>query len=105
NYLRQLVAYKLLFDKDKDQNRGFRVSEGVLVFVEPAKKTVSKYGLKKDEYINKAVEISDDMVAELEAVIKGCWSSIRGLDFDKLPERDNDMNRCGGCDYSNICWE
>ncbi|NQT90314.1 MAG: ATP-dependent helicase, partial [Candidatus Omnitrophica bacterium] len=29
NYLRQLVAYKLLFDKDKDQNRGFRVSEGV----------------------------------------------------------------------------
>jgi len=28
-YFRQLVAYKLLFDRDKDQNKGFKVGEGM----------------------------------------------------------------------------
>jgi len=103
-YLRQLVAYKLLFDRDKDQNKGFRVSHGVLVFVEPANSTVLKYGLKKGDFINKEVEITDGMVLELEKVIRDCWRSIKSLDFEKLPEEDDDIKKCGGCDYKNMCW-
>lgn len=105
NYLRQLVAYKLLFDRDKDQNRGFKVSKGVMVFVEPAKSSVIKYNLKKGEFINKEVEITEDMVSELEAVIRESWHSIMNLDFEKLPERDDEIRKCGGCDYDHICWE
>lgn len=105
NYLRQLVAYKLLFDKDKDQNKGFRVSKGVLVFIEPAKSSVIKYNMKKGEFINKEIEITEDMVTELEGVIKNCWRSILNLDFEKLPERDDNVRKCGGCNYKHICWE
>lgn len=105
NYLRQLAAYKLLFDRAKGRNRGFKVSRGTLVFVEPVKEdTLKKYGLKKGEFVNKTVEITEDMAAELECVIKKCWDSIMKLDFGKPPERDNDVEKCGGCDYDNICW-
>ncbi|MFC1807611.1 ATP-dependent helicase [Candidatus Omnitrophota bacterium] len=104
-YLRQLIAYKLLFDRDKDQNRGCRVAEGMLVFVEPAKSSVLKYGLKKGEFVNNVVKVSDDMVDNLIKVIKDSWRSIKGLNFEKLPERDEDITRCGGCDYKNICWD
>ncbi|MBI4974436.1 MAG: ATP-dependent helicase [Candidatus Omnitrophica bacterium] len=34
-YLRQLVCYKLLYEKDKSESEGRRVSHGVLVFIEP----------------------------------------------------------------------
>ena len=101
-YLRQLIAYKLLFDNDKDQNRGFRVSEGVLVFVEPAKSDVIKYGLKKGEFVNKKVIITEDRVKELKAVIKKVWHDIQELHFDKLPKRDE--SKCGRCDFDMICW-
>jgi len=103
NYLRQLVAYKLLFDKDKDRNRGFKVSEGVLVFVEPVKTSIIKYGLKKGEFINKKIRIPDKMVAELEELIKKIWKDIQQLRFEKLPQRD--QKKCSRCNYDNICWE
>ncbi|NQT95220.1 MAG: ATP-dependent helicase [Candidatus Omnitrophica bacterium] len=104
-YLRQLVAYKLLFDRDKDQNKGFKVKDGELVFVEPAKTSVIKYGLKKGSFIKKRLDITDEMVAELEGVIKDAWRSIMNLEFDKLPEYDDGPRRCRNCDYKNICWE
>jgi len=103
-YLRQLVAYKLLFDRDKDKNNGFRVKAGMLVFVEPAKTTVAKYRLKKGEFIKRDIEITDQMVLELEKLIKEVWHSIKRLDFQQLPEYDDDPRRCRNCDYKNICW-
>lgn len=104
-YLRQLVAYKLLFDRDKSRNKRGTVKEGLLVFVEPVAVSVPKYGLKKGEFINKLVDITDKDVDELVGVIKEKWSAIKSLDFAKLPEYDNSVRRCGGCDYKNICWE
>jgi len=101
-YLRQLISYKLLFDRDKKQNRGFKISRGVLVFIEPVKESVIKYGLRKGEFINKAVEITEDMVKELEGVIKDVWRGIQKMDFDKLPRRDK--KKCGHCDFDGICW-
>jgi len=103
-YLRQLVAYKLLFDRDKDKNKGFKVKDGTLVFVEPAKTTIAKYGIKKGEFIKKTVEITDGMVLELEELIKSVWGSIKALDFAQLLEYDDDPRKCKNCDYKNICW-
>jgi len=104
-YLRQLIAYKLLFDKDKSRNNNNIVTEGLLVFIEPVRKTVIKYGLKEGEFLNKLVKISDEKVEELEGVIRSCWKSIKGLDFSKLAEYDDSAKRCGRCDYKNICWQ
>ncbi|NQU73684.1 MAG: ATP-dependent helicase [Candidatus Omnitrophica bacterium] len=101
-YLRQLVAYKLLFDKDKDQNRGFKVSEGVLVFIEPAKSSVKKYGLEKGQFTNRTVGVTDDMVMELEKIIKETWRNIQKLIFTKLPQREE--AKCRNCDFDKICW-
>jgi len=102
DYFRQLVSYKLLFDRDKRQNRDFKISEGMLVFIEPAKTSVIKYGLKKGEFINKRIELTDSMTEELEKVIKNVWKEIQKLNFDKLPERDK--SKCGNCDFDSICW-
>lgn len=104
SYLRQLVAYKLLFDRHKSESKGRRISHGALVFIEPMKSTAAKYSLKEGEYINRIVELNNDMVAELEAVIKDCWRGIKNLEFDRLPERDAAPKKCGNCDYDDICW-
>lgn len=101
-YLRQLISYKLLFDRDNKQNCGFKISQGVLVFIEPVKESIIKYGLRKGEFINRAVEISEDMVKELEGAIKAVWRRIQKMDFDKLPQRDK--FKCGHCDFDGICW-
>lgn len=101
-YLRQLVAYKLLFDRDKRQNRGFCVSHGVLVFFEPTKEDVKKYDLKPGEFREEKVPITQDMVGQLEGLIKDCWQNIQKLDFAKLPERDKE--KCPPCDFDDICW-
>jgi len=29
--------------------------------------------------------------------------TYKNLDFKKLPEKDDDIRKCGGCDYKNIC--
>ena len=76
----------------------------MLVFVEPAKSTVIKYGLKKGEFINQTINITEKEVLELESVIKGVWKSIKQLQFDRLPEYSSEVMKCAGCDYKNICW-
>ena len=103
-YLRQLIAYKLLYDNDKSSGKSKKVAEGMLVFVEPAKTTVVKHSLKKDEFVCLKLAITDDMVSELELVINNCWRSIKSLEFGRLPEYDDKGDKCGGCDYKNICW-
>jgi CRISPR/Cas system-associated exonuclease Cas4 (RecB family) len=104
-YLRQLIAYKLLYDNDKSAGRSKKVVEGALVFVEPAKATVARHGLKKNEFVRLNLPITDDMVFELEQVINNCWQSIKSLEFGRLPGYDDTIERCGGCDYKNICWQ
>ncbi len=102
-YLRQLVSYKLLFEKDTRESRGKRVGCAALVFIEPLSSDLRKQGYKKGEYITKSIDISDGMVEELEGVIKDAWQNIKQLRFEKLKERDKEI--CGRCDFDAICWE
>ncbi len=101
-YLRQLVCYKLLYEKDKALSRSRKVSHGVLVFIEPLKSDLRKYGYRKGGYADYAVEISEEMVRDMEELIKKIWSDIKSLRFEKLPERD--MDKCPKCDFDDICW-
>ena len=102
-YLRQLVCYKLLYERDKTrQDKNMVVSCGVLVFVEPAKKDLIKYGIKQGEPTEFKVELSEDMVDEMVSIIKNTWNNIQNLHFEKLSERDK--NKCGNCDFDHICW-
>ncbi len=102
-YLRQLACYKLLFERDKTRpDKGLLVSHGVLVFVEPAKEEIRKYGIKKGEPTEFKVELKDDIVDEMLGIIKDVWRGIQGLDFKKLPERDK--KKCDWCDFDHICW-
>ncbi len=101
-YLRQLVCYKLLYEKDKTQSRGKTVSHGVLVFIEPLSTDIRKLDLKKGGYISLPVQISDEMVAEMEEIIKDTWRDIKSLRFEKCAKRDEE--KCGRCDYDDICW-
>ncbi|MGD2278503.1 MAG: ATP-dependent DNA helicase [Candidatus Omnitrophota bacterium] len=103
DYYRQLVAYKLLYERADSRNKKGTVARGVLQFLEPVASSVKKYGLEKGSYRNETVELNDDLTAELERVIADCWSDIRALKFDKLPERD-DKDRCARCEYDSICW-
>ena len=102
-YLRQLVAYKLLFERDKKESAGRRVGSGALVFIEPVSEDLKRKGYKKGNYATKVVDISDSMTAELEEVIKNTWVDIKALKFGKFTERDKDI--CRMCDFDNICWE
>ena len=102
-YLRQLVCYKLLFEKDKKESRGKRVTGGVLAFVsEPVSADMRKIGYKKGDYVSKYVEISDEMVSDIEKIIKDVWHNINRLRFDKFKERDEKL--CARCDFDDICW-
>ncbi|MBN1405377.1 MAG: ATP-dependent helicase, partial [Candidatus Omnitrophica bacterium] len=97
-YLRQIVAYKLLFDGSKKINNGYKVATGELVFINTSDIKLSK---------NIEIEITDSMVSELTDVIKRCWKKINSLEFEKLPNVDKD--KCGTlknrrCDYYDICW-
>ncbi|NQT75210.1 MAG: ATP-dependent helicase [Candidatus Omnitrophica bacterium] len=104
-YLRQLVCYKLLYEKDKTRkHKDFFVSHGVVLFVEPAKDDSRKYGIKKGEPTEFKIELSEDMVDEMAGIIKNVWRDIQGLHFEKLPERAPDRKKCGGCDFDHICW-
>lgn len=102
-YLRQVVAYKVLYDNDIYERPEFTVSHGMLVFLEPVKETVKRYNLVKGAYVDRKVSITDAMVVELEGLIRGAWEEIQGLKFDKFPEEDRDI--CGTCDFRSICWE
>ncbi|MDP2943023.1 MAG: ATP-dependent DNA helicase [Candidatus Omnitrophota bacterium] len=103
-YLRQLISYKLLFERDKRRKKGYKVKKGKLVFVEPAKGTTIYAGLKQGEFRDLDVDLTDEMVAELESAIKDIWRRIKKFEFDKLPERVDDFKKCKGCDFDDICW-
>ena len=101
-YYRQLVSYKLIFDKNK-KKENLIVDSGRLQFLEPAASTVKKYDLEKGGYRDIDIELTDSMVEGLEDLIKKCWKAIKDLRFEKLSERDN-KNRCARCEYDSICW-
>ncbi len=102
-YLRQLVCYKLLFERDKRESNGKKVGHGELVFIEPVSVDLRRKGFKKGEYVTKSIWIPDAMVKKIEEVIKGAWHNIKDLRFEKLKERDKET--CGRCDFDSICWE
>lgn len=104
DYFRQLVAYKLLYEKYHKGPGKDKVVKGVLQFLEPAGSDVKKFGLEKGSYRNEEVELTDQMVRELEDVIEKCWTDIKALRFDKLDERDG-KKRCRYCEFDPICWE
>ncbi len=101
-YLRQLVGYRLLFERDKSQPKGRRALLGELVFIEPVTEDIKKMGYKKGDHAVKSVEVTDAMLNELEDLIKASWKDIKALKFEKLPCRDED--KCGHCDFAAICW-
>ena len=102
-YLRQLVCYKLLYERDKTrEHKDISISHGVLVFVEPAKDDIRKYGVKKGEPAEFKIEINDDMVDEMILIIKNSWRDMQGLRFEKLETRD--PKKCNNCDFDQICW-
>ncbi|MFH1478322.1 MAG: ATP-dependent DNA helicase [Candidatus Omnitrophota bacterium] len=103
-YLRQLVCYKLLYEKDNTrEDKDLFVSHGVLVFVEPAKDDGRNFGIKKSEPTEFKVELTEDMVSRMVSIIKDVWQGIQGLHFEKLPERDS--KKCAWCDFDYICWK
>ena len=101
-YLRQLVCYKLLYEKDKDQSHGRIASHGVLVFIEPVSADIRKLDMKKGNYVSLPVRISDDMVKNMTGIIEEIWRNIKSLRFEKLAKRDEE--KCRQCDYDDICW-
>jgi DNA helicase-2/ATP-dependent DNA helicase PcrA len=102
-YLRQLVCYKLLYETDKSVSRSHEsVSEGTLVFIEPVKADIRKYGYKKGDYAECTVNITHDMAASMTELIKKVWRDIKDLKFQKLPEK---CDKCLRCDFCDICWE
>jgi DNA helicase-2/ATP-dependent DNA helicase PcrA len=101
-YLRQLAAYKLLYEKDTKESRGRKVSSLTLVFIEPVSENIVRASLKKGDYVSKSVSITDGMVTELEEIIKGVWNGIKELRFEKLKGRDEDI--CSKCDFDDMCW-
>jgi DNA helicase II / ATP-dependent DNA helicase PcrA len=101
-YLRQLVCYKLLYEKDKSQSRGRIVSHGVLVFIEPVSADIRKLDMKKGSYVSLPVHVSKEMVKDMTEIIEETWNNIKSLKFEKLAKRDEE--KCQKCDYDDICW-
>jgi len=102
-YFRQLVCYKLLYERDTTrQDKDLIVTHGVLAFVEPARENLIRYGIKKGEPTEFKVALTDEMVDEIVSVIKNTWRGIQELRFEKLPERDR--KKCDYCDFDHICW-
>jgi len=103
-YLRQLVCYKLLYERDNTRkDKETTVSHGIIAFVEPAKEESRKYSIKKGEPAEFKIELNEVMVDEMVSIIKNTWKNIQALHFEKLPERDK--NKCGNCDFNRICWD
>lgn len=102
DYFRQLVAYKMLYERDTYEPAKFKVSSGVLAFLEPVADESRKYGLKKGSFVDKKVAVTDKMVDELEGVIQRAWKDLSGLRFEKLPKRD--YKKCRTCAFDAMCW-
>ena len=103
DYYRQLVSYKFVFDRNRKKDKKRYVKRGVLQFLEPASKTVKKYGLEKGKYCDIEIDLTDKMVSVLEKLIMESWKNIQALKFEKLPERDG-RERCSRCEFDSICW-
>lgn len=101
-YLRQLVCYKLLFERDKKESKGMKVGSGALVFIEPVSTSLRGEGYKKGDFVTKLITIPDAMVESMERLIKDVARDIREFRFEKLPKRD--IKKCGTCDFDDICW-
>jgi DNA helicase-2/ATP-dependent DNA helicase PcrA len=101
-YLRQVACYKLLYEKDRKESKGRKVSRGVLVFIEPLGADIRKMGYSKGQYVAKSVELNDLMVKDIESIIIDVHKKITELRFAKLPAKDDDI--CGMCDFGQICW-
>ena len=101
-YFRQLVSYRLLYEKDKRESMGRKATLGELVFIEPVSEDMVKLGYKKGDYATKVVEITDGMVDSLERIIKKSWDDIKLLRFERLKERDKE--KCRQCDFDDMCW-
>lgn len=100
DYLRQLIGYKMLYEG------GYRrqpVTQGQLVFIDPVRTTVKKYGLEEGTFVRKTIALTQGMVEDYEKLIMQTWTKIQALEFDRLPEYEE--STCGYCPYKNICWK
>ncbi len=100
DYLRQLIAYKMLYES------GYRrrpVKEGQLVFLDPVKTSVKKYGMIESTFMNQSVSLTPEMVKDYEKLVLEVWRKIKALEFPRLPEFDE--KKCGYCPYQGICWK
>lgn len=102
-YYRQLVSYKLIFDRTVSKRGRGKIDRGVIEFLEPVSLTVKKYDMTAGSFKNITIELTDAMVSELEKVIRDTWKDIQAVEFNKLQERD-DKERCSRCEYDSICW-
>ncbi|MDD5634267.1 MAG: ATP-dependent DNA helicase [Candidatus Omnitrophica bacterium] len=103
DYYRQLIAYKLLYEKGSVSGAK-KVTKGVIQFLEPVGETVKKYDLEKGEFRSIVMDLTDKMVEEFNMLVKKTWQDIQSLKFEKLPERD-EKKRCKWCAYDSICWQ
>lgn len=100
DYFRQLVAYKLLYDRG---HRPLRVTAGQLVFIDPVKTTVKKYGLEEGKFTTKTVRITSAMTRQYEDLLSSTWNNIKCLEFDRLEKHDD--KKCNYCPYQGVCWK
>lgn len=100
DYLRQLIAYKLLYERG---HRSLKVTSGSLVFVDPVRTSVKKYELEEGTFTNKTITLTDAMVKDYEKLLDQTWGSIKSLTFDRLPQYDD--KKCNICPYSSVCWK
>jgi DNA helicase-2/ATP-dependent DNA helicase PcrA len=100
DYLRQLIAYKMLYETGYNRRK---VTSGQLVFIDPVKATVKKYGLEEGSFVNKSIPLTQDMVDNYEKLIQDTWKKIQGLQFEQLPEYDE--KKCDYCPYKGVCWK
>ncbi|MDD5488040.1 MAG: ATP-dependent DNA helicase [Candidatus Omnitrophica bacterium] len=103
DYYRQVIAYKMIFDRNRGSMGGRPVTRALIQFLKPAGVDTKIDGLEKGKYRDIDIEVTDDMVDDLEKVIMGLWEEIKELRFEKLPERDG-KDRCLHCDFDGICW-
>lgn len=68
----------------------------------PPSADIRKLSLNKGAYVSLPVQISEEMVAEMEEIIKDTWRDIKSFRFEKFSKRDEE--KCGKCDYDDICW-
>jgi len=99
DYLRQLIAYKMLYENGYNRRK---VTSGQLVFIDPVKSTVKKYGLEEGAFVSKSIPLTQEMVKKYEKLIQETWKKIQDLQFEQLPEYD--AKKCDFCPYRGVCW-